>query len=485
MNTTRVAFGLVMGVGALFAGAIVIAGEAAGCNRAGVIAESDASEVDGGCPACPPDPNRAVTTDCTQAGGIDTLRIETFNYLTVGNYLSAQDLYSYTDGTANLYFETFLHDVTYTIGFEPPVVGGDLCTPPQLGNGVLHMFGGPFLSWGGGIGVAMQKLNGRDPGNNGFNVDLAPMTDPAAPKGYCCSGAIPSTTSPCEKTTDPKFAATCPPADAEFAVYVGAIDVSQYVGVSFWARRGYTGQAGVRVNVGDKYTDDDLNYLAQRQQMDTGQPQPLHCKRARECACRNHQDCLPFIGATAFAPATGVPQNLENYGGFFCGTVVPPGNLSGGCIGLNGGPSLCCAATACDAPYPAYPNDLIADAGLVPGRPPPWGGNGGPGGAGDPQFYGRPCTPYAYENGVDSLFCYDPARDPPPALPTEQCGDHWISVVTLDTGWQFYKVPFTDLHQQGFAQKSEQLDLHSVSVVRFTWDVGYVDDWFDDVSFYR
>jgi len=151
MNTTRVAFGLVMGVGALFAGAIVIAGEAAGCNRAGVIAESDASEVDGGCPACPPDPNRAVTTDCTQAGGIDTLRIETFNYLTVGNYLSAQDLYSYTDGTANLYFETFLHDVTYTIGFEPPVVGGDLCTPPQLGNGVLHMFGGPFLPPGSAL----------------------------------------------------------------------------------------------------------------------------------------------------------------------------------------------------------------------------------------------------------------------------------------------------------------------------------------------
>jgi hypothetical protein len=60
-----------------------------------------------------------------------------------------------------------------------------------------------------------------------------------------------------------------------------------------------------------------------------------------------------------------------------------------------------------------------------------------------------------------------------------------MKMVSLDTDWQFYKVPFTDLRQQGFAKKSEHLDLTAVSVVRFTWVAGFVDYWIDEVSFYR
>ncbi len=481
-------FALITCVGVFFAGAILALGSVAGCNRSGIIAEADASAPTGACPDCPPDLNPGVAADCTQQNGIDTLTVESFDRFQNTTELAAQDLYSYTDGTAVIAFQDFHGNAVTDAGFEPPVVPLDRCKPPAdavIGNGVLHMFGGPFLSWGGGIGVAMQKLNGSDPGNGGNNVDSNTYVDPNAPKGFCCVNQPTPANLPCRVSSDPKYASTCPPANAEFAVSIGAIDVSQYEGVSFWARRGYTGQAGIRVNVGDKYTDDDLNYLAQRQQLDTGQPQTLYCQRVRECACRNHQDCSPLTGAQLNngsnqlpASSATMPAAIGTVGGLFCGALPAGSNLTQGCVGLNGGPSLCCESTACDAPYPAFPIDLIPDAAIVPGRPLHWPG-------GDPQFYGRPCTPYAYANGVGSLWCYDPARDPPPAPSTTQCGDHWESVVTLDTDWQFYKVPFTNMHQQGFAQKSEHLDLHSVSVVRFTWDVGYVDDWIDEVSFYR
>ncbi|HTA91678.1 MAG TPA: hypothetical protein VK745_18975, partial [Polyangiaceae bacterium] len=75
--------------------------------------------------------------------------------------------------------------------------------------------------------------------------------------------------------------------------------------------------------------------------------------------------------------------------------------------------------------------------------------------------------------------------DPPPAPASQRCGDHWVNSVDLTTDWQFFHVPFTDLRQQGFAKKAEELDLHSVSVVRFTWDAGIIDYWIDSVSFYK
>ena len=43
------------------------------------------------------------------------------------------------------------------------------------------------------------------------------------------------------------------------------MDVSEWEGISFWARRGPDSQAGFRVLVGDKNTDDDIAYLMYRE----------------------------------------------------------------------------------------------------------------------------------------------------------------------------------------------------------------------------
>ena len=82
-------------------------------------------------------------------------------------------------------------------------------------------------------------------------------------------------------------------------------------------------------------------------------------------------------------------------------------------------------------------------------------------------------------------WCFDPAKGEKPAEPSELCGDHWTRVVNLSNEWQFYTVPFTSMAQQGWAKRSAGLDLTSVSVVRFTWDGGWIDFWIDDVRFYK
>lgn len=458
---------------------------------------------------------------CAVAAQVDTLPIESFDNFQGSTALAAEDWYSYTDGTAHVWFTNYVGGLS-DAGYQPAVAKPDPSILPCQPNspypadsgtpfspGVLHAFGGPFLGWGGGMGITMQKVNGRDPENSQagspgatpyyINVDTNgganPQADPNAPKNVCCNNG--STTTPtnrpqgCTLSNDPNYAAVCPPVDGgEFAVVIATLDVSAYEGVSFWARRGTDGQTGIRVNIGDKYTDDDINYLAQRQQATDGVPEPIYCRRNRECDCLNHQTCELVSGQTLadagntipgppsdpnFTPGTlsffcGVPQGLDLASG--CGSGY---GLS--CVGLNGGPFTCCDQTNCQQPYPGYPCDLLPNAGPFTGSAAYANG--------DPQYYNATCTPYAFDNGISGSYCFNPGTDPPPAPPTELCGDFWMTTVDLSTNWQFYQVPFTVLHQQGFAKKSEHLDLHSVSTIRFTWDIGPIDYWLDQVSFYR
>jgi hypothetical protein len=456
-----------------------------GCDRPGgqAVVPNGAATTDGICiGACEPDPGWGPV-DCSQQNGIDTLEIESFDDdpTSAGTLGVAADLYTYTDGTAPLYYQGQPGEAVDGGGFQPSVTPVPLCAHPHVYpddvNYVFHIFGGPFKGWGGGFGVPMAKLNGREP--NGGNRDQNPYADPNAPKDLCCPVPVGEPGAPCP--TNVPLPSQCPPAGTEFAVWMGALDVSAYDGVSFWARRGPNGQAGLRVTVGDKYTDDDINYLAQRQQAATGQSQPIYCDRVRECDCnQNHQAC-------EFLPQLPLNQGLQfptGASGYFCGDQFPPSadlvsvcsasELS--CVGFNGGPSTCCGVTNCNQPYPAYPCDMLPDAGAFADAA---------GSYGDPQFFGRPCSPYAFATGVAGSYCFNPATDPPPAAPVDVCGDFWMTTVDLGTDWTFYKVPFTVLHQQGFGKKSDIFDLHAVSVVRFTFDIGWIDYWIDTVSFYR
>lgn len=355
----------------------------------------------------------------------------------------ARSMYSYTDNST--FIKTFRERdpalpnlVART--WQPPTAVLPRCSDqPNDQNRAIHIQGGPFLAWGGGVGIGMKNF----PEVQGTLTTMADVESEAM------------------------------------------LDVSAWEGISFWARRGPDSQAGFRVLVGDKYTDDDIAYLMYR----IDPTMPRHCERVRECGCLNHRTCVAIhleknAAGTPTTPVLPGPcrpdeRHLRDTEVMeFCGT---PEVISGA---ESAGFSTCntCEQTKCDERWPAYPDDHATstaaedvDAGTLYGT--------------DRQFYGKPCSPYTMRNGIFGYWCFDPAaseeRERRPAEQTEQCGDHWTRVVNLSNEWQFYRVPFSAMAQQGWAKRSAALDLKSVSVVRFTWDGGWVDFWIDDVRFYK
>ena len=208
---------------------------------------------------------------------------------------------------------------------------------------------------------------------------------------------------------------------------------------------------------------------------------PRFCERVRECACLNHMPCAAIPRRTDVAGTLRdnpvipgeclLPDNHFTPAETTVSHCGAPMAISGAEAAGSMGGSQCntCEQTRCDERWPAYPDDT------APGAPV----------GTDRQFWGKPCMPHTYRNGISSLFCYDPAAGDKVAEATEQCGDHWTRVVNLSNEWQFYTVPFSAMQQQGWAQRTAKLDLTSVSVVRFTWDGGWIDYWVDDVKFYR
>ncbi len=233
------------------------------------------------------------------------------------------------------------------------------------------------------------------------------------------------------------------------------MNLSAWEGVSFWGRRGPDSQGGLRVLVGDRFTDDDVSFL-----MFAADPsQPRYCERVAECASMDHMACVE-------APLETIPQECRNflfnesdhapftYSG-------PPHAKVGGVVGDASVRCNSCDRNRCNEEWPAYPGHR------------------------DPAFDDRPCLPYTFKNGVSSSFCFDPGLGERPAEPDQQCGDHWTRPVALSHEWQFYAVPFNSMIQQGWAKHSAKMDLNNITLVRFTWDGGWADFYLDDVRFYR
>ena len=267
------------------------------------------------------------------------------------------------------------------------------------------------------------------------------------------------------------------------AIATAALDVSQWDGISFWARRGPNGQPLMRVLVGDKFTDDDISYLEYVGDNTPGHSQPRPCERKGECSCL-FQDTTcdwysqndPVYGGlvtpdTTLSSTPTPDGTVLSTGAYYCG---PPGSHPP--PASTGGPGTTgnfCGRSLCDQPYPAY-------ATIGP----------------DEEWAGRACTPYTYRNGTEADLCYNPPgtvdgndlpvpADPLPAEADEQCGDHFTFPVHLSEEWQFFAIPFAQMSQQGWAKQAPSFDLTSASVVRFTWDTGYVDYYLDNVRFYR
>ena len=251
---------------------------------------------------CTPDPG-APAVDCAAAEtGIE------FAPFMIADFEegSGQYMYSYTDATAQIYANGD-NGAQSPVGYGPVVETTNRCSSDSQ-NHALHISGGPFLGWGGGIGVAMEHLN-QD-------------------AGLCPYG----------QTVKTEF---CPPPDSDPAVLVTTLDLSQWDGVAVWARRGPDSQPLLRVLVGNKYVDEDISFL----QYGEDPTKPRYCERVRECDCVNGKDCDSWGGgdggAASFTP------------GYYCGNPAadpPPGTISGNGVQ----PTNACNITECNQPYPAY-----------------------------------------------------------------------------------------------------------------------------------
>jgi hypothetical protein len=340
---------------------------------------------------------------------------------------NAAKFYVYTDKSGQGRVSSFDR------GWEPSTVADPF---PRCADGsaprALHIQGGPFYGWGGGVGTSAKDWSG--------------FPAPSDLPGYLSAAAI---------------------------------DASGYEGVALWARRGPDSQGGVRVLVGDIDTDDDISYLTYVEDPAIKR----NCERVRECACTNHKTCqrwdtAPLDMTTPNLKAWSEAVNAENldrqYQMWSCASAGsycedPSADTVPGYFTTGGMTTRCntCAQTRCDERYEAYPDQSVGDAKA------------------DAQFYRKPCTPYTFRSGISSAFCFDPGKDPPPAEQDEQCGDHWTSPIYLTDQWRLYLVPFSEMLQQGWAKRFAKMDTRHVTLVRLTWDGGYIDYWVGWIGFYR
>lgn len=305
-----------------------------------------------------------------------------------------------------------------TQGWEPPSTDAQRCKDGDDGNQAIHLMGGPFLSFGGGMGYALHNA-------------------------------------PSELEESEEYGVT-------------ARDISDWEGIAFWARRGVEGQSGLRVMLADKYTDDDLSYMAMYNRLvepsDDSMPRPteLHCRRFLVCNCPLGVPCTYYPGESENDPAAGE----------YCydPKVDPdPADAIGAQQGLDASDVVYerCGEFQCNFRYPSFEGR----PGYEDGR--------------DPEFENKPCTAYTLASGQFGKFCFDPEKDQPPPEAEERCGDNWYATVLVTEEWRFFRVPFNEMLQQGFAKESFFLDLENASLVRFSWDRGWLDHWIDDVKLYR
>lgn len=233
--------------------------------------------------------------------------------------------------------------------------------------------------------------------------------------------------------------------DGRATVSDGALDMSSYDGIAFWARRGPDGASGLQVTLQDKYTSVRLA----RTDLTTGSPSPGlgYCKRVQQCypTCSDGAACEPL------QLLNGDPEDMHR--------CVPEG---------------------------ADPKQAIMEPALQQLLFPPCGQSAcvPPGYDPDFDYNDTQCKPYNFTGLEENNYCFG-ATPPPPA--DERCGDGFSQNISLSTDWQFYKLPFERFQQVGFAKKAPANDVpqRTLASIAFLFSVGYTDFYVDNLSFYR
>lgn len=398
---------------------------------------------------------------------------------------------------------TYRDDTTlnfYPFGWEPRAIPDPFGLCGREKNHIFHIAGGPFIEWGGGFGRSLRCMNTTvwtdNPTQKAITSwraahDLA--DEESRGQMYChvgesaAAGAV-QVLAACASPEDTVMGKACPKRDRDYkkdpnsvskeelAMVGVTVDVSEWEGISFWGRRGPNSQPGIRVLLGDKYTDDDISFA----QYIMDPMQPRYCERTFECKCKSSsRPCTEVTEQEAIAinnalnsphnDITDPPLSPNSY------NLAPVQPGDGICWDRNAENAIFKATQTqyCGQRTTKHQSDSAKSLNVSI----------------EPLTFDTTCQEFSFRGSVTSDFMYNPQSSIPaqqkPAEASQNCGDHWMKSVDLDYDWKFITIPFTEFLQQNWAKRSYKLDLTALSLVRLTWDRGYIDYYIDDVRFYR
>ncbi len=412
--------------------------------------------------------------------------------------------YTFNDSTSDVYPLSYKAWEPSTTPIPKPR-GNVACGPGYDSKTALHI-AGVYKDFGGGVGTVL--MNHVDSLNRNPQIQLAftdlnkftidPLKSAATPILFW-NGTPPNApgigTDPA-KVDFPYVAAYAgnTPLDAT-GVHAGAaalmqsVDLNDWEGITFWARRGAFAGPGFRPGILDRTTSDDFNKQLP--------PDKASCRSIyTQCGCQNMRPCTHWDPAI---PGTPVPTQEEinssveplvptlsdetqtnvPLAGDYCWDPkldkYPPWD-----------PSLRCGNFACDfhpdTPIPAMTyNPVSQEASEL------WHRKLGPDkGMGIGTMTCSP-EPYTFRDSTTpaARYCYRPGIDADPPEKNDRCNDGFLSGVLLDTNWRRYYVPFADLRQGNVDQHSKGIDLHMVESFLISFPGGNLDLWIDDPAFYR
>jgi hypothetical protein len=388
--------------------------------------------------------------------------------------------------------------------------GGDRCGSKYA----LHMEGGRFVAWGGGYvtrhfitrGEHMTRVSPN--GQHLCEVPRPTEPDPLKNGVGTAPAFMPEGTARLEDARGCMFWAS--PVTSQPSLR--GVDVSDFDGVSFWARRGPSGQSLLRIALVDDNTSEDLALQVERDAW-FGDPGAhpdeagAKCERVKSC-CRicnavTHDVYVPAVTTGPIEEQTpaSVRRDVTDKRCWLAGERLPrlaPKLTSAGDEAIaawdfrdvNCGPepttddtaSTDCwnideASTIYDAwetdyalccPYTMDEEVAIDDVNEQ---------------SGDPRYGGSECSPYIFQFDYSSgSYCHKPG-DVLPERNQNRCGEGFEAAVVVDTEWKLFTIPWAELRR--YTPDKPPFDPRGVWQVAFYFGQGMLDTYIDDVGFYR
>jgi hypothetical protein len=283
------------------------------------------------------------------------------------------------------------------------------------------------------------------------------------------------------------------------------VDLSEFDGISFWARHGPSGQSSLRVALVDDSVSNDLAFNTERRavlEMLPPEESGSTCTRVREC-CRHctrevtHDEYVPALSiagvvqeeayidpdqtyARCWLPGNRLPHMETTEAGVIvawdyrdaaCGDEPFTDDLTHMCWTSD------TAANIYNAWKDEFPMCCPPTIEQELEKPTVFSGQG------DPRYGGDPCRPYVFNfDQTSGNYCYEPGE----VLPEKnqnRCGEGFEAAVVLDSEWKLHRIPWDEMRR--FTPDKPPLNPNGIWQISFYFGQGYLDTYIDDVGFYK